>query len=193
MEREEIIQLINEVVESTKTSLVEQMNASINGVVVKMNKENDRRFSELQQPSTKETTTNPESMQLSVLQQELEALKNEREAEKQSAISLKRENALMATLGKREIKAPDILRKHLLGVYGDKIVEEDSKWYVKNGDVAQPLTKVIDEFLSSDDGAVFVPPASTVQGNGSTSGNVQPKVEKPKSLDQLLVESLRTK
>jgi hypothetical protein len=84
------------------------------------------------------------------------------------------------------------LKMVLRSQYSDRMVEENGKWFVKDGENATELTAAVDSFLNSPDGSVFVPPASNVQGSGSKSGNHEQK-DKPKDFATLIEESLSKK
>lgn len=190
MEKPEIQQLVAELLKENNAQLLSQVNESISGAVARVQKDTEKKLSEVQpKDESKEG-----SLELQTLKQQLEQLQNEREADKKSAIAAQREAALLSDLGSRQgLKATNLLKQLLISQYGESLEQENGKWYVKSGETTKELKSVVDDFLKSEDGLVFMPPASSVKGADSQRGNTKTKPEKAKDLSQLIEESLSKK
>ena len=189
-------QQIKDLIATSNAALLEQVNGAISGAVARTTKDTDRRLAEIaakfEKPTAEAVEADSSSLAVKALQQKLEALEAERNQDKQAALASQRENAILSELGNRKLVGTNALRTVLKARYGDRLEQEGGKWFVKDGDTATELSSVVDGFLKSPDGLVFVPPASNVKGSGAAAGNVEAKPESPKTLEQQLTAALKT-
>lgn len=179
---------------ATQQTILDTVNQSISGAIARTQKETDKRFAEFMTNIPKSTDAEKPaegSLELKALTQQLADMKAEREADRTKAQKTQRDNAILSELGGRKLVAASTLREVMAAKYSDRLTEENGKWFVKDGDTAKPFNQVVTEFLASDDGLVFTPPASTVQGNGSKVGNVQSTLSKPQTMAEAFQNALK--
>jgi len=195
MSEEEIKALLAE----AQTQILDTVNKTVSGAIARTQSETDKKFAEfmasMPKPSEADAPDAPaeSSLELKSLQQKLADLEAARANDLASAQSTQRDNAILSELGSRKLVAPTSLKRLLVSQYGHQLEQENGQWFVRDGDQAQPLAAVVDKFLASDDGKIFTPPNSQVNGNGSKPGNVQNQPEKPKDFAALIEQSLQTR
>jgi len=183
MSEEEIKALLAEQL----VSMTDLLHKSISGAMARSQSDTDKKFAALK---TVEPIEPESSLELKSLQAKFAELEKARAEDIASAKSTQRDNAILSELGSRKLVAPNSLKKLLAAQYGSQLEQENGKWFVKEGDSAQPFESIVDNFLSSEDGKVFVPPSSSVIGNGSKAGNVQKQTEQKQNLASLMEKAL---
>jgi len=195
MTEEEIRALLAE----AQAQILDTVNRTVSGAIARTQNETDKKFAEFMASVPKPSETEPpdaaaeSSLELKSLQQKLADLEAARESDLASAQSTQRDNAILSELGSRKLVAPTSLKRLLESQYGNQLEQENGKWFVRDGDQAQPFSAVVDSFLASDDGKIFTPPSSQVVGNGSKAGNVKNQPEQQKDFAALLERSLQNK
>lgn len=184
-------QEIKALLEAHTSKLMETLNTTVNGAVARLSKETDSRFSTLQ-AEPKDPQKDESNLQFQTLKQELEQIKLERDKDKKTAHSLRRENALNESISSLKVLSPKTFKKMISAEYGDSIVEEDGSWYLKEGDAVKPLSDALVQYLSSEDGQLFKS-ASGVTGTGSKAGDQKTSIPETESLSSLFTQKLQKK
>jgi hypothetical protein len=127
--------------------------------------------------TTSTAPTQPDSatrIAMKQMQEQMAALQQQLEAEKQSALMGNRKAALTSVIGSKGVIAPGILYDALNQRFGNGLKEENGAWFVQSGDEVETLEGVIDKFLGTDEGKAFLP-ASGVNGSGSSETKSNPQ------------------
>lgn len=196
MTNEEIQALIDSAVqtalEQNTDTLKNEFNQSLSGLAARLTKEFnadvDKRFAEYNPKVPKEDES---ALAYKALQDELNNIKAEREQEKTQAAQLRRDKAVLESVGSLQVNNPAVFRKLFLAEFGNQITEEDNQFFLSNGDSTKPLTKAMEDYLNSEDGKLFQP-ASSVNGSGSKPSDKKIPGEKP-NLSSLMNQALKKK
>lgn len=103
---------------------------------------------------------------MKALQQQLEALKKERDDERTAASNARRATALTTAIAKARTLNQGALQKLLNLEYGDSLKEENGNWLIAKGEEVKSLDDAIATYLATDEGKAFLPPSGTA-GAGS--------------------------
>ena len=202
---------IKALLEQSQSSLLEQMQTSLQGlkgeILQEVDKKNSGTVSSLikslkpkevpvqVQVQEEEKALVPPSVQVGVqeeeksklslkaLERQLGELKAQLE-EKDKRLLLKEldGNLLGALNGKKVLNSGIALKAFKLENEGN-LVQEEGIWYVKNGESVVSLDTAVDNFLESDFGKTLLPPTSKARGSGLKPQNttVAPKEESKKN------------
>jgi hypothetical protein len=196
MTTEEIQALVDSAVktalEQNTETLKGEFNQSLSGLAARLTKELnsdvEKRFTDYKPQTPKE---DEQALAYKALQEELNVIKTEREQEKQSAAQVRRDKAVLESVGSLNVNNSKVFRKLFLAEFGSQITEENNQFFLSSGDSTKPLNKAMEDFLNSEDGKLFQP-ASSVNGSGSKPSNKTVVAEK-QSLSSLMSQALKKK
>lgn len=136
--------------------------------------------------------TSEGKLTLKALQQQIADLNNQLAEKDRRAFEADRDKALSEAVAAAKPNNQRLLYKLLHSEYANKLTQEGDAWFIEDGENVKPLSQAVTDFMSSDDGALFVPP-SGVNGAGSTeTKSATPPAEKPNyssRLEQIIAES----
>lgn len=178
--------------ESLRTELLSEVDRRNKGAVSSLTKQFTQ-FKESLKPAEDETIDTPAAtttettpattpasapdsatrIAMQKMQEQMAALQQQLETEKQAALMGNRKAALTSAIGSKQVIAPGILYDALVHRYGSGLKEENGAWFVESGESIETLEGVIDKFLGTDEGKAFLPP-SGVSGAGSSEKSSKP-------------------
>jgi hypothetical protein len=168
--------LIGEFSTTLKTELLGEVDRKNQGLAASITKEVKKLAPEKAPEATdpgasaasgEKLTEGEGKLTLKALQQQIESLKKERDAEAALAQTARKSSALTEAIAKAGTLNQGALRKLLNLEYGEVLSEENGSWFVKQGESVKPLTDAIAGYLATDEGKSFMPPSGTA-GAGST-------------------------
>ena len=165
MNEEQLKQLIAESFSTLKTELLEEVDRKNQGLAANLSKK-----IKSVEPSE------PQETEQSLTQKTLEQRINELEetlAEKEKQAFIANRNSKIADLiSKSDVQAKGILSRQIQALYGDKLVTEDGKWFIQNGENIKDFDSEFSEYLETEEGKFFRKPSSTKGANSKTTTNV---------------------
>ncbi|MFS0515138.1 hypothetical protein ACEYW6_10495 [Nostoc sp. UIC 10607] len=172
MTEPEIQALIDASLNSFKTEISTEFTKANQGLAASVTKE----IKKLQAPQptvTESSETIQEKLTLKALEQQLTDLKTQLADKDKEAITAKRSSAVSQVIANSKALSPSTLQKVFLLDHADRIIEENGKWFVNQGDSVSTLENALTSYLSSEDGKAFLP-ASGVQGSSAQETKVTP-------------------
>ncbi|MCW5317926.1 hypothetical protein GTQ43_30405 [Nostoc sp. KVJ3] len=88
-------------------------------------------------------------------------------------VAAKRSSAVSQVIANSKALSPGSLQKLFLLDNAERIIEENGKWFVNQGDTVSTLEDALNSYLTSEDGKAFVP-ASGVRGSDAQETKVTP-------------------
>jgi hypothetical protein len=182
MDKEQIIEIFKEVF----PSLIEEM------LLPEVRKENGKFAASLTKDVTKklERVSQPEAQRsedpekeeskltLKVLHQQIADLNNQLQQKEQKALEAQRKAAISEAIAGSKATNKHVLQKLFSVEYEASLEQENNRWIYKSEDgQAQFLDDLLNSYLSSEDGKLFLPP-SNVNGSGSTESKSAPATTK---------------
>lgn len=180
MDTEQITQLIND---SIKTALEQASTVyqdKLSAAMANAKRERDK---------FKEQKPDEVSLENKSLQAQLDSLTKQIGEEKSQATSLRRDNAVLASVGALSINNPEVFKTVVMSKYGAAMKEDNGQFYVEDGENVVPLKQAFENYLATEEASIFVP-ASKVKGTGSKSTETQPVV-KTQDFSSLLEQSFK--
>lgn len=138
--------------------------------------------------STKQPTEDTEqSLAQQTLEQRIKQLETDLQEKEHKALVADRDSKISDLIaGSQNIQSNTILSRQLKALYGDKLIREDGKWYVRDGEnQVKDFDSVYKEYLTSEEGSFFLKPSS-VQGTNSKTTTVDTTIDPPSKDDLVL-------
>ncbi|NEU81489.1 hypothetical protein [Nostoc sp. UIC 10630] len=172
MTEQEIQALIDASLNSFKTEISSEFTKANQGLAASVTKE----IKKLQapQPTANESVEpSTDKLTLRALEQQLTDLKTQLADKDKETITAKRSSAVSQVIANSKALSPATLQKVFLLDNAERIIEENGKWFVNQGDTVSTLEEALTSYLSSEDGKAFVP-ASGVRGSDAQETKVTP-------------------
>lgn len=166
MTEEEILALLA----SFKAEVMDGVNKANQGVAAATSKELKRALEGLQKPPEQPEETpegNGQRLTVKALQGELEALKGSLAEKEQAQMEALRNSAVAQAVASRDLVAPSAALK-LFSLNHPNLKQEGDQWF-SDGETPKSLNALLDEFLSSADGQIFVKPKAAPGAGSKTS------------------------
>lgn len=103
------------------------------------------------------------------LQAQLDELRAQLDEKEQRAIKAEKDAVIADIIASSDATGKSVLTRQINSLYGDKLVKENGKWFVKDNEDVKEFNTVFTEYLSTDEGSLFVKPSGT-SGSGSSKG-----------------------
>jgi hypothetical protein len=172
MTEQEIQALIDASLNSFKTEISTEFTKANQGLAASVTKE-IKKLQTVQPTIVEPTETIQDKLTLKALEQQLTDLKTQLANKDKETINAKRSSAVSQAIANSKALSPSTLQKVFLLDNSDKIIEENGKWFVNQGDNVSSLDDALNSYLLSEDGKAFVP-ASGVQGSSAQETKVTP-------------------
>lgn len=128
-----------------------------------------------------------QSLAQQTLEQRIKQLETDLQEKEHKALVADRDSKISDLIaGSQNIQSNTILSRQLKALYGDRLIREDGKWYVRDGEnQVKDFDSVYKEYLTSEEGSFFLKPSS-VQGTNSKTTTVDTTVDPPSKDDLVL-------
>lgn len=163
MDKQEILALLNEAISAAKEEIIAEAVRRDQGVASNFKSQ------------LKGLIPAKEEIDIEALKGELETERKTRKAleqkiaeGEQNRLMAERNSVISEVVASSGTVSPKALQKLFTVEYGDKLTKLDNEWGIKSEkDGFTPINKVMETYLGSDEGQLFMPP-SGVNGSGST-------------------------
>lgn len=184
MDENQLKELLATTLSEFKAEIMEQVNSANQGLAKNIL---SRVESKVEAP--KEVKPSEDELLSKSLQAQLDDLKSQLAEKDARAIKAEKDAVIADYIAQSDATGKSVLTRQINSLYSDKLVKENDKWYVKDGDNVKEFGETFNEYLSSDEGALFVKPSNT-KGSGSSKGESQVSNVKP-SKEDAIVAALR--
>ncbi|MEH1803230.1 MAG: hypothetical protein V7L13_29520 [Nostoc sp.] len=172
MTEQEIQALIDAALNSFKSEIKTEITTANQGLASSLTKE----FKKLQAPqptATESSESTQEKLTLRALEQQLTDLKTQLANKDLETIAAKRSSAVSQAIANSKALSPSALQKLFLLDNAERIIEENGRWFLNQGDTVSTLEDALNSYLTSEDGKAFLP-ASGVRGSDAQETKVTP-------------------
>ncbi|MEH1957674.1 hypothetical protein [Nostoc sp.] len=186
MTEQEIQALIDASLNSFKTEINSEFTKANQGLAASVTKE-IKKLQTPQHTATESTEIIQDKLTLRALEQQLIDLKTQLADKDKETVAAKRSSAVSQVIANSKALSPGSLQKLFLLDNAERIIEENGKWFINQGDTVSTLEDALTSYLSSEDGKAFLP-ASGVRGSDAQETKVTPvdPNQKPKAADALM-------
>lgn len=157
---------IKAILEDFKTSLLSEVDSKNAGLAASITKKTQK----LIEPKQESEETLENRLTLQSLQDEIKNLRAEAEAKDKAFLDAQKKEAIYSTVNSTKTVGKSILTRQLQSIYSDSLVKENDTWYVQEGETVKEFKTVVDDYLASEEGALFVAPNNS-KGTGSITTN----------------------
>lgn len=165
MNKEEILALLAEQFSELKTEILTTVDTKNAGLATNLT----RKMKSFEAPTSEpeKQKDNSQELTLKSMQETIDKLQGDLKAKEQAAHQALVSSKISEVVGSSDTNAQGVLIKLMNTEYGNKLVNENDKWYVKDGESAKEFDEVFKEYLETDNGKFFVK-ASPAKGTNSS-------------------------
>lgn len=172
MDEAQIKELLQTILTPMFQQTQEALKSYVNQSVASMQSDFETRLEQQSTPQPEPTTSvaSTEPVEMLALKSQLKEMQASLDAQRKSESNARFESYLSSYAAEKQLTAPNLFLDVVQRRLGDKLVESNRQWFVKDGEETTSLQSKLDEFLSSNEGKALMP-ASGTSGTGSSQSN----------------------